>query len=208
MISSFITSDNKEYSENCNLKGLIDYLVPSPHLHFMLSSYSPIMTLEISCFEQLSAKDITHYVFEPSSMMIKVDNYSLKSNKYIKCGLIYRGDVDSKSIFNYMDILPTKKIYEIINMDPSLFKYNFSYYPPSVVPGGYLPKVMRDVCMISNHTVINELISKLNNQFDIMYNKKENVQLHLNEIMEEMEFKEARESLGLLEKEYKDFNQK
>ena len=205
VISSFINSEKDVYAGNSNLKGLIDYLVPSPRLHFMLSSYSPILTTEISFYEQLEIKDITNYVFEPNSMMVKFNNYSLKNNKYIKCGLIYRGDVEDKKVFKYMDIFPTKKIYETINMNPNLFKYNFSYTPPSVVPGGDFPKVMRDVSMISNHTVMNEFFSKFNNQFDKMYDKKENIQAYLNEDMEESEFKDARENLGLLEKEYKEY---
>ena len=205
VISSFINSEKDVYPDNCNLKGLIDYLIPTPRLHFMLSSYSPILTIEIACFEQLNVKDITNYVFEPNSMMVKFDKYSLMNNNYIKCGLIYRGDVNAKEVFNYMDIFPTKKIYEIINIHPNHFKYNFSYHPPSVIPGGDLPKFMRDVCMISNHTVMNEFISKFNDQFDKLYDKKENIQLYLNEDMEEAEFKEARENLGLVVKEYKDY---
>ena len=181
VISSFINSENNQFSDNCNLKGFIDYLSPNPRLHFMLSSYSPIMSLEVAYFEELYTKNITNYVFEPTSMMVKFDYSSLKSNKYIKCSLLYRGDVQEKEVFNYMDIFQTKKIYEIVNMHPNLFKYNFSYRPPSVVPGGDLAKVMRDVCMISNHTVMSEFILKLNSQFDKMYNKKENIQLYLNE---------------------------
>ena len=38
-----------------------------------------------------------------------------------------------------------------------------------------------------------------------MYDKKENIQAYLNEDMEESEFKDARENLGLLEKEYKEY---
>ena len=90
-------------------------------------------------------------------------------------------------------------------MHPNLFKYNYCYRPPSTVPGGDFAKFMRAVCMISNHTVMNEFISKLKNQFDKMFNKKENIQLYLNEDMEIGEFSEARENLDLLEKEYKNF---
>ena len=205
VISSFINSEKDDNPVNCNIKGLIDYLIPSPRLHFMLSSYSPVLSVMIASFEQLGIKNITNYVFEPNSMMVKLDSNSLKRNKYIKCGLIYRGDAALKEVFNYMNIFPTKKTFESINMNPSLFKYNFSYYPPSVVPGGDLPKVMRDVCMISNHTVMNEFIGKFNNQFDKMYNKKENIQLYLNEDMEEAEFKEARENLAKLVNEYEEY---
>ena len=205
IISSLINSENNQSSVNSNLNGLMDYLIPSPRLHFMLSSYSPILTAEIAYFEELSIKNITNYVFEPTSMLVKSDYSSLKRNKYIRCGLLYRGDVQEKDVLNYMDIFQTKKIYETVNMNPNLYKYNFSYRPPSVVPGGDLAKFMRDVCMISNHTIMNEFISKLNIQFDKMYNKKENIQLYLNEDMEEAEFKEARENLDSLVKEYKDF---
>merc|ERR1712086_1210568 len=46
-------------------------LVPYPRIHFMLSSYSPVISAEKAYHEQLSVAEITNSAFEPASMMAK-----------------------------------------------------------------------------------------------------------------------------------------
>jgi hypothetical protein len=48
-------------------------LVPYPRIHFMLSSYAPVISAEKAYHEQLSVAEITNSAFEPSSMMAKCD---------------------------------------------------------------------------------------------------------------------------------------
>merc|ERR1711964_206079 len=48
-------------------------LVPYPRIHFMLTSYAPIISAEKAYHEQLSVAEITNSVFEPASMMVKCD---------------------------------------------------------------------------------------------------------------------------------------
>merc|ERR1739844_221177 len=45
-------------------------LVPYPRIHFMLSSYAPIISAEKAYHEQLSVAEITMSVFEPASMFV------------------------------------------------------------------------------------------------------------------------------------------
>merc|ERR1711881_91763 len=52
-------------------------LVPYPRIHFMLSSYAPIISAEKAYHEQLSVAEITMSVFEPASM-------------FVKCGINYQ----------------------------------------------------------------------------------------------------------------------
>ena len=47
--------------------------VPYPRIHFMLSSYAPVISAEKAYHEQLSVAEITNSAFEPSSMMAKCD---------------------------------------------------------------------------------------------------------------------------------------
>merc|ERR1712072_1485958 len=46
-------------------------LVPYPRIHFMLTSYAPIISAEKAYHEQLSVAEITNSVFEPACMMVK-----------------------------------------------------------------------------------------------------------------------------------------
>ena len=48
-------------------------LVPYPRIHFMLTSYAPVISAEKAYHEQLSVAEITMSVFEPASMMVKCD---------------------------------------------------------------------------------------------------------------------------------------
>ena len=64
-------------------------LVPYPRIHFMLTSYAPVISAEKAYHEQLSVAEITMSVFEPASMMVKCDP---RHGKYMACCMMYRGD--------------------------------------------------------------------------------------------------------------------
>ena len=64
-------------------------LVPYPRIHFMLTSYAPVISAEKAYHEQLSVAEITMSVFEPASMLVKCDP---RHGKYMACCMMYRGD--------------------------------------------------------------------------------------------------------------------
>merc|ERR1712154_276636 len=57
-----------------------------PRIHFMLSSYAPVISAEKAYHEQLSVAEITMSVFEPASMYVKCDP---RHGKYMACCLMY-----------------------------------------------------------------------------------------------------------------------
>jgi len=65
-------------------------LVPYPRIHFMLTSYEPVISAEKAYHEQLSVAEITNSVFEPAGMMAKCDP---RHGKYMVLCLMYHGDV-------------------------------------------------------------------------------------------------------------------
>lgn len=62
-------------------------LVPYPRIHFMLSSYAPIISAHKATHETMSVNDITTAAFEPGNMMAKCDP---RRGKYMACCLMYR----------------------------------------------------------------------------------------------------------------------
>merc|ERR1739844_195806 len=176
-------------------------LVPYPRIHFMLSSYAPVISAEKAYHEQLSVAEITMSVFEPSSMYVKCDP---RHGKYMACCMMYRGDVVPKDVNAAVAQIKTKRTIQFVDWCPTGFKVGINYQPPTVVPGGDLAKVMRAVCMISNSTAIAEVFSRLDHKFDLMYAKRAFVHWYVGEGMEEGEFSEAREDLAALEKDYEE----
>jgi len=201
VISSLTASLRFDGALNVDITEFQTNLVPYPRIHFMLTSYAPIISAEKAYHEQLSVAEITNSVFEPACMMVKCDP---RHGKYMACCMMYRGDVVPKDVNAAVATIKTKRTIQFVDWAPTGFKCGINYQPPTVVPGGDLAKVMRAVCMISNSTAIAEVMSRIDHKFDLMYAKRAFVHWYVGEGMEEGEFSEAREDLAALEKDYEE----
>ncbi|VAH09628.1 unnamed protein product [Triticum turgidum subsp. durum] len=201
VISSLTASLRFDGALNVDVNEFQTNLVPYPRIHFMLSSYAPVISAEKAYHEQLSVAEITNSAFEPSSMMAKCDP---RHGKYMACCLMYRGDVVPKDVNAAVATIKTKRTIQFVDWCPTGFKCGINYQPPGVVPGGDLAKVQRAVCMISNSTSVVEVFSRIDHKFDLMYAKRAFVHWYVGEGMEEGEFSEAREDLAALEKDYEE----
>ncbi|KAI3962527.1 hypothetical protein MKW92_035964 [Papaver armeniacum] len=201
VISSLTASLRFDGALNVDVTEFQTNLVPYPRIHFMLSSYAPVISAEKAYHEQLSVAEITNSAFEPSSMMAKCDP---RHGKYMACCLMYRGDVVPKDVNAAVATIKTKRTIQFVDWCPTGFKCGINYQPPTLVPGGDLAKVQRAVCMISNSTSVAEVFSRIDHKFDLMYAKRAFVHWYVGEGMEEGEFSEAREDLAALEKDYEE----
>ena len=73
VISSLTASLRFDGALNVDVTEFQTNLVPYPRIHFMLSSYSPVISAEKAYHEQLSVAEITNSAFETDSMMAKFD---------------------------------------------------------------------------------------------------------------------------------------
>jgi len=201
VISSLTASLRFDGALNVDITEFQTNLVPYPRIHFMLSSYAPIISAEKAYHEQLSVAEITNACFEPANQMVKCDP---RHGKYMACCMLYRGDVVPKDVNAAIATIKTKRSIQFVDWCPTGFKVGINYQPPTVVPGGDLAKVQRAVCMLSNTTAIAEAWARLDHKFDLMYAKRAFVHWYVGEGMEEGEFSEAREDLAALEKDYEE----
>ncbi len=95
VISSLTASLRFDGALNVNLTEFQTNLVPYPRIHFMLSSYAPLISAEKAYHEQLSVAEMTNSSFEPANMMAKCDP---RHGKYMACSMMYRGDVIPKDV--------------------------------------------------------------------------------------------------------------
>ena len=138
MVSSLTASLRFDGALNVDLTEFQTNLVPYPRIHFMLSSYAPVISAEKAYHEQLTVAEITNSCFEPSSMMAKCDP---RHGKYMACCLMYRGDVVPKDVNSSVGTIKTKRTIQFVDWCPTGFKCGINYQPPTVVPGGDLAKV-------------------------------------------------------------------
>lgn len=199
VISSLTASLRFDGALNVDLTEYQTNLVPYPRIHFMLSSYAPVISAEKAHHEQGSVAEITSAAFDPANMMAKCDP---RHGKYMACCLMYRGDVQPKDVNSAVKAIKSKRSIQFVDWCPSGFKVGINSQPPTVVPNGDLAKVQRAVCMVSNSTAIAEVFARIDHKFDLMYAKRAFVHWYVGEGMEEGEFSEAREDLAALEKDY------
>eukprot|EP00466_Bigelowiella_natans_P006111 jgi/Bigna1/43260/e_gw1.75.12.1 len=201
VVSSLTASLRFDGALNVDVTEFQTNLVPYPRIHFMLSSYAPIITKAKSSHEQLTVAEITNSAFEPASMMVKCDP---RHGKYMACCLMYRGDVIPKDVNAAVALIKTKRTIQFVDWSPTGFKCGINYQPPAGIPGADLAATKRAVCMISNSTAIQEVFHRIDSKFDMMYAKRAFVHWYVGEGMEEGEFSEAREDLAALEKDYEE----
>jgi tubulin alpha len=201
VISSLTASLRFDGALNVDVTEFQTNLVPYPRIHFMLSSYAPVISAAKAHHEQLSVAEITSSIFEPSSMMAKCDP---RHGKYMAVCLMYRGDVVPKDVNQAVTSIKAKRAIQFVDWCPTGFKVGINYQPPTAIPNGDMGKVQRAVCMVANSTAIAEVFSRIDHKFDIMYAKRAFVHWYVGEGMEEGEFSEAREDLAALEKDYEE----
>jgi len=201
VISSLTASLRFSGALNMDISEFQTNLVPFPRIHFMLSSYAPVISKEKAYHEANSVAEITQSAFEKDSMMAECDP---RHGKYMACCLMYRGDIVPKSVTQAVSTMKTKSTVQFVDWSPCGFKCGINAQPPTSIPDGVMASVQRAVCMISNSTAIAEVFARINTKFDLMYAKRAFVHWYVGEGMEEGEFSEAREDLAALEKDYEE----
>merc|ERR1711890_147937 len=125
IISSLTASLRFDGALNVDITEFQTNLVPYPRIHFMMSSYAPVISAEKAYHEQLSVAEITMSVFEPASMFVKCDP---RHGKYMACCLMYRkrafvhwyvGEGMEEGEFSEAreDLAALEKDYEEVGMD-------------------------------------------------------------------------------------------
>ncbi|XP_058831174.1 tubulin alpha-8 chain-like [Topomyia yanbarensis] len=200
-VSSATASLRFKGTMNVDLNEFQTNLVPFPRVHYPLVSYAPLLSACKAQHEFSSVSEITNACFETSSMMVKCDP---RHGKYMACCMLYRGDVVPKDINTAIAAIKSKRHITFVDWCPTGFKIGINQQAPSVLPGGNLAKPKRAVCMLSNTTAISDAWARVNQQFDLMYQKRAFVHWYVGEGMEEGEFTEAREDLAMLERDYEE----
>jgi len=199
VVSSLTASLRFEGSLNVDINEFQVNLVPHPRIHFLTTSYAPLVSKSRASHQQHSVQEITTAAFDPANTFVKCDP---RKGKYMACCLMYRGDVVPKDVSVAINKIKNKRTIQFVDWCPTGFKTGLNSRAPVVVPGGDMPAIPRAVCMEANTTAIGEVFCRMDEKFDLMFSKRAFVHWYVGEGMEEGEFSEAREDLEALEHEY------
>ena len=132
VISSLTASLRLDGTLNRDISEFQTNLVPYPRIHFLFSSYAPIIAAEKAYHEQLSVPDIVHSSFEPISMMAKCDP---RFGKYLSCCVMLRGNFAPRDLCLPFATIQAKQTIRFIDWCPTGFKSGINYQPPTMIPG-------------------------------------------------------------------------
>ncbi|XP_037051605.1 tubulin alpha-4 chain-like [Bradysia coprophila] len=201
VVSSITSSIRFNGSLNVDMNEFQTNLVPYPRIHFPLVSFAPFLPSQKVSHEGVTVADLTSSVFEKENQMVKCDP---KDGKYMACCMLYRGDVVPKDVNQAIATIKQKNDIRFVDWSPTGFKIGINLNQPFTVQNGDLAQISRSVSMLASTTSIVKAWSRLNSKFDKMFAKRAFVHWYLNEGMEVDEFKEARENLAVLEKDYEE----
>jgi tubulin alpha len=124
VVSSLTASIRFDGCLNVDLSEFQTNLVPYPRIHFMLSSYAPIVSAEKAYFERLSVTELTNCAFEPANMMAKCDP---RHGKYMAVSISYRGDIVPKEVSHAIYSIKTQRTIQFVDWCPTGFKVGINY---------------------------------------------------------------------------------
>ncbi|NKC16568.1 MAG: hypothetical protein GKR94_31525 [Gammaproteobacteria bacterium] len=191
---------------NVDLDEFKTNLVPYSRLHLMTVSLAGFTTKEKSETENQDVQNLSENLFSPSHFLTKIVDFDIEEDKYMAISLTYRGGVKAKVANAMVQWLKTNRKVTFVEEVSTGFKIGLSEMLPTPPTNWTIYPLNITGLMIGNNTAINRALfnQRISKKYDLMYSQRAFVHWYISEGMEEGKFAEAREDLGLLEKDYLD----
>jgi len=176
---------------NSDLRKLAVNLVPFPRLHFFQVGFAPLTSPGTSVFKQLTVAELTQQMFDARNMMSAANPYH---GRYLTASATFRGSCSTKEVDDCMLQAQNKNSQYFVEWIPGNIKSSLCSVPPVGL------KV--SVTFIGNSTCIQEVFTRVKEQFGMLFGRKAFLHWYTGEGMDEMEFTEAESNMADLISEY------
>ena len=170
---------------NNDLRKLAVNLIPFPRLHFFMTGYAPLTNNATSAFRQYSVAELTSQQFDSKNMMCACDP---RRGRYLTAAAMFRGQVATRDVDECMRDIHQRLAPFFVEWIPN----NITTSVSSVAPEG----TPMATTFLGNSTAIQEVFSRVSEQFETMYRRRAYLHWFTSEGMDEMELTEASSNLN------------
>ncbi|VEL22513.1 unnamed protein product [Protopolystoma xenopodis] len=181
---------------NADLRKLAVNMVPFPRLHFFMPGFAPLTSRTAQNFQVQTVPELTQQMFDAKNMMAACDP---RRGRYMTVAAIFRGQMSMKEVDEQMLAVQNKNSSFFVEWIPNNVKTAVCDIPPR--------GLKMSVTFIGNTTAIQEIFSRVSEQFTAMFKRKAFLHWYLSEGMDEMEFTEAESNMLDLIGEYQQYQE-
>jgi len=181
---------------NADLRKLAVNMVPFPRLHFFIPGFAPLTSRGSAQYQALTVPELTKQMFDAKNMMTACDP---RHGRYLTVATIFRGKVSMKEVDQQMLDTQNKNSSYFVEWIPNNVKTAVCNIPPRglKISGTF----------IGNSTSIQELFSRVSDNFAVMFRRKAFLHWYTGEGMDEMEFTEAESNIQDIIAEYQQYQE-
>lgn len=176
---------------NSDLRKLAVNLVPFPRLHFFITGYAPLYAPNTGAYRQYTVSELSAQQFDYKNMMCACDP---RRGLYLTASCIFRGKVATRDVDDCMKSIHQKNNHLFVEWIPNNITTSVNNVSPADSP--------ITTTFLGNCTAIQEVFTRVSNQFTAMFRRKAYLHWFTGEGMDESEFYEAESNMNDLIAEY------
>ena len=181
---------------NSDLRKLAVNMVPFPRLHFFMTGFAPLISRSTQEYQAITIPELTQQMFDAKNMMTACDP---RHGKYLTAATVFRGRLSTREVEEQVLNLQNKNSSYFVEWIPNNVKTAVCDVAP--------PGVKMCGTFVGNNTAIQEIFTRISEQFTAMFRRKAFLHWYTNEGMDEMEFTEAESDLHDLISEYQQYQE-
>ncbi|XP_040588790.1 tubulin beta-1 chain isoform X3 [Mesocricetus auratus] len=176
---------------NADLRKLAVNMVPFPRLHFFMPGFAPLTAQGSQQYRALSVAELTQQMFDARNIMAACDP---RRGRYLTVACIFRGKMSTREVDQQLLSVQTRSSSCFVEWIPNNVKVAVCDIPPR--------GLNMAATFLGNSTAIQELFTRVSEQFSAMFRRRAFVHWYTGEGMDISEFGEAESDIHDLVSEY------